>query len=81
MVALVLEDWELGRVVLSSHMAVDLLCQEMRDASWVSSESLGSPASPFESGGLVPSNNYSVEAGCASEARVSLPFFCAALFV
>ena len=32
-VALLLEDWELGRVAMSCHMAVDLLlCQEMRDA-------------------------------------------------
>ena len=31
-VALFLEDWELGRVALSCHMTVDLLCQEMRDA-------------------------------------------------
>ena len=30
-VALFLEDWELGRVALSCHMAMDLLCQEMRD--------------------------------------------------
>ena len=40
-VALFLEDWELGRVASSCHMAMDLLCQEMR----VSSESLGSPFS------------------------------------
>ena len=44
-VALFLEDWELGRVALSCHTAVDLLCQEMRDACWVSSESLSSPRS------------------------------------
>ena len=44
-VALFLEDWELGRVALS-HMAMDLLSQEMRDACWDSSESLGSPCSP-----------------------------------
>ena len=37
-VALFLEDWEVGRVALSCHMAMDLLCQEMRDACWVSSE-------------------------------------------
>ena len=37
MVALFLEDWELGRVAFS--------CQEMRDACWDSSESLGSPCS------------------------------------
>ena len=43
--ALFLEDWEFGRVALSCHMAVDLLCQEMRDACWDSSESLGSPCS------------------------------------
>ena len=40
--ALFLEDWELGRVALSCHMAMDFLCQEMRDACWDSSESLGS---------------------------------------
>ena len=44
-VALFLEDWELGRVALSCHMAMDLLCQEMRDACWVSSESVGSRCS------------------------------------
>ena len=42
-VALSLEDWELGRVAWSCRMAMDLLCQEMRDACWWSSESLGSP--------------------------------------
>ena len=31
--ALFLEDWELGRVALSCHMAMDLLCQ-----GWMSSE-------------------------------------------
>ena len=41
-VALFLEDWDLGRVALSCHMAMDVLCQEMRDACWVSSESVGS---------------------------------------
>ena len=46
-VALFLEDWKLGRVALSCHMAVDLLCQEMRDACWVSSEPLNSPRSLF----------------------------------
>ena len=30
---------------LSCHMTMDLLCQEMRDACWDSSESLGSPRS------------------------------------
>ena len=37
-VSLFFEDWELGRVALSCHMAVDLFCQEMRDACWVSLE-------------------------------------------
>ena len=27
-----LEDWELERVAVSCHLAVDLLCQEMQDA-------------------------------------------------
>ena len=40
-VALFLEDWELGRVALSCHLAMDLLCQEIRDACWVGSKSLG----------------------------------------
>ena len=44
-VALILEDWELGRVAVSCHMTMDLLCQEMRDACWGSSESLSSPRS------------------------------------
>ena len=44
-VALFLEDWELGRVALSCHMATGFLCQERRDACWDSSWSLGS--SPF----------------------------------
>ena len=38
-------DWELGRVASSCHTAMDLLCQEMREACWVGSESLGSPRS------------------------------------
>ena len=37
------EDWKLGRVAWSCHMAVDLLCQEMRDACWDSLELLGFP--------------------------------------
>ena len=44
-VALFLKDWELGRVAFGCHMSMDLLCQEMRDACWESSESLGSPHS------------------------------------
>ena len=31
-ISLFLEDWELARVALSCHMALDLLCQEMREA-------------------------------------------------
>ena len=46
MVSLFLEDWEVGRVALSCHMAMDLLCLEMRDAFWVSSKSRVSPLSP-----------------------------------
>ena len=42
---LLLEDWEVGRVALSCHLSMDLLCQEMRDACKGSSESLGSPRS------------------------------------
>ena len=45
MVGLFLEDWELGTAALSCHVAMDLLFQEMRDACWVSSESLGAPSS------------------------------------
>ena len=41
--ALFLEDWELGRVALSCHMAMAFLWQEMRDTCWVSSESLRPP--------------------------------------
>ena len=37
-VALFLEDWELGRAASSCHMAMDLFCQEIRDACWDSSE-------------------------------------------
>ena len=44
-VALFLEDWELGWVALSCHMAIDSLCQEMRDACWDTSELLGSQCS------------------------------------
>ena len=44
-VALFLEGWELGRVALSCHMAMNLLCQEMTDACWDSSGSLGSRCS------------------------------------
>ena len=29
---LFLEDWELGRVALSCHIALDMLCQEMHEA-------------------------------------------------
>ena len=34
---------ELERVALSCHVATDLLCQEMRDACWVSSQSSWAP--------------------------------------
>ena len=39
-VALFLEDWELG-----CHITVDLLCKEERDACWDNSEWVGSPRS------------------------------------
>ena len=39
--ALLLRDWELGRVALSCHVAMDLLCQEVRDACWGSSRIAG----------------------------------------
>ena len=44
-VALFLEDWEPGRVALNCHMTVNLSCQELRDACWDCSESLGSSCS------------------------------------
>ena len=44
-VSLFLEDWELARVALSCHMALDLLCQEMRDACQDRSKLLGSQSS------------------------------------
>ena len=44
-VALFLEDSEPGRVALSCHMAMDLVCEEMGDACWNGSEFLGSPCS------------------------------------
>ena len=40
-VALFVGDLELGRVALSCQMTMDLLCQEMSDACWDCSESLG----------------------------------------
>ena len=39
------QDCSSGVVALSCHMAMDLLCHEMRDVCWDSSESLGSPRS------------------------------------
>ena len=32
--SLFLENWEVGRVALSCHLSMDLVCQEMRDAWW-----------------------------------------------
>ena len=34
-VSLLLEDWELARVALSCHVALDMSCQEMHDAWWL----------------------------------------------
>ena len=47
-VALFLEDWELGRVALSCRMNMNFFCQERRDACWDSPESLGSPFVPCD---------------------------------
>ena len=38
-ISLFLKDWEVGRVALSCHLSMDLLCQETRDA-WDSPRSL-----------------------------------------
>ena len=45
-VAFLFEDWELALAALSCHMALDLLCQERRDACQDSSESQGSWLAP-----------------------------------
>ena len=45
LISIFLEDWEVGRVALSCHLSMDLLCQEMSNACGESSESLGSPRS------------------------------------
>ena len=42
---LFLEVWEVGRVALSCHLSMDLVCQEMKDVCKGSSESLDSPRS------------------------------------
>ena len=34
-ISLFLNDWELAKVALSCHMALDMLCQEMRPGWWV----------------------------------------------
>ena len=31
-ISLFLEDWEVGRLAVSCHLSMDLLCQEVRDA-------------------------------------------------
>ena len=41
-VSLFPEDWEPVRVALTCHIAMDHLCQELRDACWVSSKSRSS---------------------------------------
>ena len=33
-ISLFLKDWELAKVALSCHMALDMLCQEMQGAWW-----------------------------------------------
>ena len=42
-VSLFLKDWELARVTLSCHMALDMLCQGMHEALCHSKKSLLSP--------------------------------------
>ena len=44
-ISLFLEDWEVGRVALSCHLSMDLLCQEMGVVCKGSSASLDSPRS------------------------------------
>ena len=33
-ISLFLQDWELAKVALTCHMALDMLCQEVREAWW-----------------------------------------------
>ena len=42
-ICLFLKDWELGKVALSCHMALDKLCQEMHEA-WQSGDATERPA-------------------------------------
>ena len=44
-ISLFLEDWEVGRVALSCHLSMDLLCQEMENVFKEGSESLDCPCS------------------------------------
>ena len=44
-ISIFLEDWEVGRVALSWHLSMDLLCQEMRDVCKGSPEPVDSPRS------------------------------------
>ena len=34
-ISVFLNDWELARVALSCHIALDMLCQEMYEARWL----------------------------------------------
>ena len=34
-ISLILQDWELAKVALSSHVALDMLCQEMHEVWWM----------------------------------------------
>ena len=42
-VSLFLEDWELARVALRCHVALDMLCQAMHEAWWAGSPLAGEP--------------------------------------
>ena len=58
-----LEDWELVRVAMSCHMALDMLCQEMHEAWWLVCCCLKGPLSQFAQAILSPWK------GCDSKER------------
>ena len=37
-ISVILKDWELAKVALSCHMALEVLCQEMNEAFWSAAE-------------------------------------------
>ena len=50
-ISLFLEDWKVGRVALSCHLAMDLPCQEMRDVCWGLAHCV--PSARNEGGGVL----------------------------